>query len=168
MTRNGSLVYYLTAWIVGSFFMILALFVADAIRPPVSIYGFLRNITSNFLFAYFFGLIYGASTELVYGFVLRRFMIWSGATRIWQWVLTGSALVIPFFFILRWMGHILRFTDPGGNLFAILVGGVLADLADDYRILALAVPAGGATSAVLFYVHRAFAEHAEAQRAPSN
>ncbi len=161
MTRNGSLVYYLTAWIVGSFFMILALFVADAIRPPASIHGFLRDVASNFLFAYFFGLIYGASTELVYGFVLRRFMIWSRATRAWQWGGVGSALVIPFFFILRWMGRVLRFTDPGGNFFAILVGGVLADLAADYRILALGIPAGGATSAVLFYVHRAFAQDTE-------
>jgi hypothetical protein len=161
MTRQGSIAYYLTAWIVGNFFMILAFFVSDAIALHGSTHDFFRDIASNFLFAYFFGLIYGASTALVYGFVLRRLMIWSRAIRLWQWFLAGSALVIPFFFTFRWMGPRLHFSDPGGNFLAIMIGGPLTTLVDDYRILFPAILAGTMTSATLFYVHSAFAQKAE-------
>jgi hypothetical protein len=158
MTRRGSLAYYLTVWVVGCFFMILAIFVADAIALRGSTREFLRNIASNFLFAYFFGLIYGASTALLYGFILRRLMIWNRATRIWQWFQAGSILVIPFFFTFRWMEPRLHFSDPGGNFLAILIGGPLTSLVDNYRILLPAILAGGLTAAALSYVHRAFGQ----------
>jgi hypothetical protein len=158
MTRHGTLAYYLTIWVVGCFFMTLAVFVTDAIVLSASARGFFVSVASNFIFVYFFGLIYGASTALLYGFVLRQLMIWSGATRIWQWALAGSVLVIPFFITIRWMGHILHFHDPGGNVFAILAGAALTSLVDDHRILLPAILAGALTAAALSYVHRAFGQ----------
>jgi hypothetical protein len=161
MTRHGSLVYYLTVWVVGDFFITLAVHAVDAIELSGGPRGFLSDILSYFPIVYFFGLIYGASTALLYGLVLRRLMIWTGAMRLWQWVLTGSILVIPFFFTLRWMRPRLHFSDPGGNFLAILIGGTLSSLVDDYRILLPAILAGALTSATLFHVHRACSQKAE-------
>jgi len=164
MTRRGSLVYYLTVWIVGDFFMTLAVFADASMRFPAGAGQFLFiGATFNFFFVYFFGLIYGASTALLYGFILRRLMSWSRAARIWQWILVGSALVIPFFFAFR---QTERFQDrvsglPG--LVRILAGGELADLTLRKYILLPAILAGALTSATLFYVDRAFAQDAEAQ-----
>lgn len=162
MTRHGTLAYYLTALVVGDFFMNLAIFVADAAARSLTAREFLGYTASYFLFSYFFGMVYGASTVVLYGFILRRLMMWSGATRVWQWLLAGSVLVVPLFFLLHWLRQILRFEDPGGNLLAILVGAVVADLAD-YKMLLPAILAGGLTAATLSYVQRAFAQGPEAQ-----
>jgi hypothetical protein len=160
MTRHGTLAYYLTVWVVGCFFMTFAVLAHDAFVLSANAREFV-NIASNFIFVYFFGLIYGATTALLYGFVLRRLMSWSRAARIWQWILAGSILVIPFFFAFR---RVERFQDRVSSLPAlvvILTGGELADLTYDNRILLPAILAGAMTSAALFYVHRAFAQESQ-------
>jgi hypothetical protein len=140
--------------------MTLAVLVTDAIILSASARGFV-DIASNFIFVCFFGLIYGASTALVYGFILRQLMGWIRAALIWQWILAGSILVIPFFFAFR---RVERFQDRISalpTLVVILIGGGLTDLTYDNRILLPAILAGAMTSAALFYVHRAFGQKAE-------
>jgi len=72
MTRRGSLIYYLTAWICGCFFMSLAIWIRD-------LWG--SNVTSprsreafGVLFFYFYGLVFGALAILIGALLLRRIM----------------------------------------------------------------------------------------------
>src|ERR1700723_313619 len=72
MTRRGSLIYYLTAWICGCFFMSLAIWIRDlwgsTVESPRSREAF------GILFFYFYGLVFGALAILIGAFLLRRIM----------------------------------------------------------------------------------------------
>ena len=72
MTRRGSLIYYLTAWICGCFFMSLAIWIRDlwgsTVASPRSHEAF------GILFFYFYGLVFGALAILIGAFLLRRIM----------------------------------------------------------------------------------------------
>lgn len=157
MTRRGSLAYYLTAWIVGCFFMTLAIFVVGPTASPGVGLG-LSETASSFIFVYFIGLIVGASTALFYGFLLRRLMIWTHANRIWQWTIVGAALAIPIVFALRWVKHFRDLLSILPFFMSVLMGAGLANVAENNHNVLAAALAGAATSATLFYVHRAFAQ----------
>ena len=72
MTRRGSLIYYLTAWICGCFFMSLAIWIRDfwgsTVTSPRSREAF------GILFFYFYGLVFGGLAVLIAAFLLRRIM----------------------------------------------------------------------------------------------
>ena len=163
MTRSGSLVYYLGACVVGCFFMSIAVIIVEAIQVSARNVPEFAHIASAFMLVYFFGLVYGATTALLYGFILRRLMILTRAVRAWQWVLAGSVLVIPFYFTLHYLEHFQDRIDALPEWVKILTGGVLVDLTFDNRLLIPTIVAGALTSGVLFYVHRAFSQSVGAQ-----
>ena len=71
MTRRGTLAYYLTAIVVGCFFLVLGV---TAIGE-----GSLRFSTAglrDFFLLYFLALVYGSFTMLLFAFLLRRMAHW--------------------------------------------------------------------------------------------
>src|SRR5215469_17925078 len=66
MTRRGSLAYYLAAWVCGCFFMALTIWLGNEVHPTVP-----RSV-ALLLVTYFFSLMFGAVTSLLFGFFLRR------------------------------------------------------------------------------------------------
>jgi len=157
MTRQGSLAYYLAAWVCGSFFMSLAIWLKDLAGPAVGFISF-RSAFGLFIF-YFYGLLLGVAAALVGGLLLRRMAVLAKFHAAWQWVLTG-AIVAPVLMLI--LGSFaksaaIQQTPLPGWLNLISFGPSVVLEAG----LWLAAPAGAATAWVLYRVHRAFAMPAE-------
>ena len=163
MTRRGSLVYYLTAWVCGCLFMTLGVWLLGAWESTHWAPGF--RGTSGFLAFYFLGLIFGAFTLLLFAFLLRRLMRLLGWEHPWQWFLVGGGLA----WLLVWgLGALRRVAEPALSPveFALifLLG---APSAIHPRLVWVALPVGAATAFVLHLIHRAFEAAPDAAQAGS-
>jgi hypothetical protein len=157
MTRNGSLAYYLAAWICGGFFMALGFWVDVHWLRGAWPQGEFLDV--GFLALCFFGLILGAIPSLLLGWVLRRLMKVFSIKRFWMWISAGAGLALLLIWLLGSLGHLAR--DPrllpfsALPIWSFLFVGPLSVL--EAGIWA-ALPAGAATAGVLFAVDRAFAQ----------
>jgi hypothetical protein len=160
MTRDGSLAYYLAAWICGCFFMALGFWVDVHWPRGGSAQG--EFLDAGFLAICFFGLILGAAPSLLFGWLLRRLMKVFSVEQLWVWIIAGAGLALLLIGVLGSFGHLAR--DPRFLPYSalpiwpfLLVGPVNVLEAGIWA----ALPVGAATSGVLFAVHRAFAQRAE-------
>lgn len=160
MTRRGSLVYYLTSWICGGFFLTIAMFLEERAQPEEMGIG-PSGAGAAILTTYFLVLIFGAFLSLVFAFLLRRIMGWMHAERLWEWVCMGVVLALPMAWGVRWASRATDAMDLQGawrQLAVVLFLGVRG-IAEHHAFLGL--PVAALTAAVLFLVHRAFAQEAE-------
>lgn len=92
MTRQGSLAYYLAAWVCGGLFFAATSFIG---APDHSDFGITRD-TRGFLVVSFFVLAYGWVFTLVFAFVLRRLARSFRWERPWPWAGCGGAVALAF------------------------------------------------------------------------
>jgi hypothetical protein len=160
MTRRGSLVYYLASWIIGGFFLTVAMYLQERAAPEGMGIG-PSGAGAAILTTYFLVLVFCAFLSVVFAFFLRLGMRWLRAERLWQWVLAGVVLSVPLTWGVRWAS---RATDAAGlegaarQLAVFLFLGVRG-IAEQHPLLGL--PAAGLNAAVLFLIHRAFAQKSE-------
>jgi len=160
MTRRGSLIYYLTAWILGCFFMSLAVWTQD-MWGAARLGSGLRE-AFGVLFFNFYGLVFGALSALIGGFLLRRIAALMGCRTPFHWAIFGAVLAPILISLLGTWG---RRMDAAGqssfHLLSLLTFGPKTVLEAGWW---LAIPAGAATGYFLGRVQRAFdpAPHATA------
>jgi hypothetical protein len=152
MTRRGSLIYYLTAWICGCFFMSLAIWTRD--RWGASVSSPRSREAFGVLFFYFYGLVFGALAVLIGAFILRRIMTLLKCKTPLHWAVAG-AILAPILIggLGAWgvrVGAQQRL-DPRLLSF-LLLGPAMVVQAGWW----LAIPAGAATGFLLCRVERAF------------
>ena len=88
-------------------------------------------------------------------------MGWLHAESLWQWVLAGIILALPMTWGVRWAS---RATDAAGlqgagRQIAVFLFLGVRGIAEHHALLGL--PVAALTAAVLFLIHRAFAQKAE-------
>ena len=158
MTRRGTLVYYLAAWVIGCFVMAFLQWLGDTLAGNF-------QTASILLTTYFFSLIFGAFAILLFAFLMRRAMRLAGTYALWAWCLSGAIMAfLEIEALIRAQGPVLAIlllihSGASGAVFfaaALEAAGSLAG-----RNLWQA-PAGGAiTAVVLCLVDRAFAYSSE-------
>ena len=153
MTRRGTLVYYVAAWVVGCFIGSWLDFLTDR-----NLFWFGGQTVGNFLAGYFFSLVFCALDVLLFAFLLRRTM-WTIRTHaLWAWFLSGAALALLLVIALT---HTHNSLPP---FFRGFFGGIVFGAAE---VLSRGdwwqAPIDGAiTAVVLCLVDRAFARPNEA------
>jgi hypothetical protein len=160
MTRRGSLVYYLTSWICGGLFLTVAMYLQERASPEGMGIG-PSSAGAAILTTYFLVLIFCAFLSVAFAFLLRLSMDWLHAESLWQWALAGVILSLPMTWGIRWAS---RATDAAGlqgagRQIAVLLFLGVRGIAERHALLGL--PVAALTAAVLFLVHRAFANKAE-------
>ncbi len=131
MTRRGSLVYYLAAWVCGCFFASVALWI---LLPFGGVRGFLS--------VYFFSLFWGFLPALLFALVLRLFMdLWKWKHSL-AWLLPGGALAPLMLLIYEVAERALGWADRRDPIWV--------------PVYWSSVPVGAATAFVLSLIHRAF------------
>jgi hypothetical protein len=158
MTRRGSLVYYLTSWICGGFFLTVAMFLQEKASPTGMGIG-PSAAGAAIITTYFLVLVFCAFLSLVFAFILRRLMVLSHAESMWQWILAGTILALPMAWAVRWASRVtdtIGLQGAGHQIAIFLFLGVRGIVAEHHVLLGL--PVAALTSAVLFLIHRAF-EH---------
>jgi hypothetical protein len=160
MTRRGSLVYYLTSWICGGLFLTVAMYLRERAAPEEMGIG-PTGAGAAIITTYFLVLIFCAFLSVVFAFFLRLSMRWLRAESLWQWVLAGVILSVPMTWGVRWAS---RATDASGlqgagRQIAVFLFLGVRGIAEHHPLLGL--PAAALNGAVLFLVHRAFAQKAE-------
>jgi hypothetical protein len=167
MTRRGSLIYYFTAWILGCFFMSLAVWTKD-VWGAARLSSGLHEAAVGLLGFYFYGLVFGGLAVLGGAFLLRRIMIllkcktplhWAVAAAILAPMLTGGLGI--------WGTHLDAGQGAEPMLIYFLVFGPKTVLEAGWW---LAIPAGAATGYFLGRVQRAFdpAQRADAGMNPAS
>ncbi len=160
MTRRGSIVYYLSAWILGCFFMSLLLWIKDMFAAALDVP--LSRSAFGLLFFYFYGLLLGALASLVGGFLLRAIMAALKCKTPIHWTVAGAILAPLLIFVLGIVGRrIETIQHPDLRLFGLLTLGPKTVLDTGWW---LAIPSGAATAYLLCRIQRAFAP----QQAPAN
>jgi hypothetical protein len=165
MTRHGSLVYYLTSWICGGFFLTVAMVLQEKASPSEMGMG-PSGAGAAILTTYFLVLIFGAFLSLLFAFLLRRLMIWFHLEQFWQWALAGAGLTIPMAYGIRWASHFTDDIELQGAWHQIAVFLFLGVRGIAEHHLLLALPVAAATSTVLFLIHRAFAAETLSKSSP--
>jgi len=160
MTRRGSLVYYLASWICGGLFLTVAMFLQERASPEGIGIG-PSGAGAAIITTYFLVLVFCAFLSVVFAFLLRLSMGWLHAERLWQWALAGAVLAVPMTWGVRWAS---RATDAAGlegagRQIAVLLFLGVRGIAEHHPFLGL--PVAALTAAVLFLIHRAFAEKSE-------
>ena len=153
MTRRGSLIYYLTAWICGCFFMSLAIWTKDlwnATGPSSR-----SREAFGVIFFYFYGLVFGALAVLISAFLLRRIMTLLKCKTPMHWAVAG-AILAPLVIggLGAWGGHIATEQRLEPRLLSFLLLGPTMVVQRGWW---LAIPVGAATGFLLCRVQRAFA-----------
>jgi hypothetical protein len=164
MTRRGSLIYYFTAWILGCFFMSLAVWTRD-VWGAARLSSGLRE-AFGVLFFYFYGLVFGALSSLMGGFLLRRAAALLKSKKPAHWAIFGAILAPLWVSLLgTWGRHLDLRGHLGFGLLSLLTFGPKTVLEAGWW---LAIPAGAATGYFLGRVERAFdpAERAVASAHP--
>jgi hypothetical protein len=157
MTRRGSLIYYLAAWALGCFFMVLAVWCQNLILT--SSQDLMREATEGFLTLIVYGYLFGAPTALLFGLLLRRLM-WALKCRTpVHWAVAGGILA-PLVVVALGVGsRRVALVLPSDYL------ALLFPLAGAENVLRagwwLPIPAGFATGYYLGRIQRAFAPVAE-------
>jgi hypothetical protein len=157
MTRRGSLVYYLTSWICGGLFLTLAMFFEEQFAPRAMSMG-PSGAGAVILTNYFLVLVFGAFLSVVFAFLLRLSMDWLGADTAWEWALAGLILAVPLTWGVRWASwatDLVGLQGFGRQIAIFLFLGVRG-IAERHALLGL--PVAAVTAAVLFLIHRAFAQ----------
>jgi hypothetical protein len=160
MTRRGSLVYYLTSWICGGLFLTVAMYLQERASPQGMGTG-PSGAGAEIITTYFLVLVFCAFLSVVFAFLLRLFLGWLRAERLWQWALAGVALALPMTWAVRWAS---RATDVAGlqgagRQVAVLLFLGVRGIAENHPLLGL--PVAALTAAVLFLIHRAFSQKSE-------
>jgi hypothetical protein len=162
MTRRGSLAYYLASWIIGGFFLTAAMYLQERAAPEGMGIG-PSGAGAAILTTYFLVLIFCAFLSFVFAFLLRLIMGWLHAGSLWQWIAAGVVLSLPLTWGVRWASHA---TDAAGvqgapRQIAVFLFLGVRGIAEHHPFLGL--PAAGLNAAVLFLIHRAFAQESEPQ-----
>ena len=153
MTRRGSLIYYLTAWICGCFFMSLAIWIRMMWTGPRV--GWPMRQAFGLLFICFYGLALGAFTALLFAFLVRRVAARLKCKTPLHWAIFGGILSPAIIGLLGAMGrHLEPESQPGVRLVPLLLLGPGLVLEAGWW---LSIPAGAATGYLLGRVQRAFA-----------
>ena len=156
MTRRGSLIYYLTAWICGCFFMSLAIWIHD--MWGTAIRGAQMRQAFGLMFFYFYGLTFGAFTSLLGAFFLRRIAAGLKCKTPWHWAIFGAIISPALTALLGKWGQQLAVGDqPGLRLSAFFLFGPRIAFEAGWW---LAIPVGAAIGYLLARVQRAFAQPA--------
>jgi hypothetical protein len=160
MTRRGSLVYYLTSWICGGLFLTVAMYLQERASPQGMGTG-PSGAGAEIITTYFLVLVFCAFLSVVFAFLLRLFLGWLRAERLWQWALAGVVLAVPMTWAVRWAS---RATDAAGlqgagRQVAVLLFLGVRGIAENHPLLGL--PVAALTAAVLFLIHRAFSQKSE-------
>jgi hypothetical protein len=153
MTRSGSLIYYLAAWALGCFFMVLAVWCQNLIL--VRSQDLMREATEGFLTLIVYGYLFGAPTALLFGLLLRRIMLALKCKTPMHWAVTG-AILAPMLVVALGIGSrraALVLPASYASLLFPLVGAENVLRAGWW----LAIPAGAATGYYLGRIQRAFA-----------
>ncbi|HWX38475.1 MAG TPA: hypothetical protein VNY09_04485 [Candidatus Sulfotelmatobacter sp.] len=160
MTRRGSLAYYLASWIIGGFFLTAAMYLQERAAPQGMGIG-PSGAGAAILTTYFLVLVFCAFLSVVFAFLLRLVMDWLRAESLWQWVVAGVILSLPLTWGVRWASRITDTTGLQGapRQIAVFLFLGVRGIAENHPFLGL--PAAGLTAAVLFLVHRAFAQKSE-------
>ncbi len=159
MTRRGSLVYYLTSWICGGLFLTIAMYLQERISPEGMGIG-PTGAGVAIITTYFLVLVFCAFLSVVFAYFLRVFMAWLHAESVWQWALAGMILSLPMTWGVRWASSATDAAgiEGGARQIAVVLFLGLRGIAEHHPLLGL--PAAALNGAVLFLVHRAFAEKA--------
>ena len=162
MTRRGSLVYYLASWICGGLFLTVVMYLQERASPEGMGIG-PTGAGVEIIMTYFLVLVFCAFLSFVFAFLLRLSMVWLRSEKLWQWVLAGAILSLPMAWGVRWASHA---TDAAGlegaaRQIAVLLFLGVRGIAEHHPLLGL--PAAALNAAVLFLIHRAFAEKAESR-----
>ena len=157
MTRHGSLIYYLAAWALGCFFMVLAVWCQNLFLTTSQ--DLMREATEGFLTLIVYGYLFGAPTALLFGLLLRRIMSALKCKTPMHWAIAG-AILAPLVVVALGIGsrraaHLLP-SDYEAILFP-LVGAENVLRAGWW----LPIPAGAATGYYLGRIQRAFAPQPE-------
>ena len=157
MTRRGSLVYYLTSWICGGLFLTIAMYLQERASPEGMGIG-PTGAGAAIITTYFLVLVFCAFLSVVFAFLLRLAMGWLRAEHWWQWALAGAILALPMTLFVRWAS---KATDAAGlqgasQQVAVFLFLGVRGIAERHPFLGL--PVAGLNAAVLFLVHRAFAQ----------
>jgi hypothetical protein len=163
MTERGSLIYYLAAWALGCFFMVVVVWCQNLFL--VSSQDLFREATEGFLTLVVYGYLFGAPTALLFGLLLRRIMLALKCKTPLHWALVGGILapltVAALGFGSRNAAHILP-PEYAPVLFP-LVGAENVLRAGWW----LTIPAGAATAYYLGRIQRAFSMPLKAESSPS-
>jgi hypothetical protein len=152
MTRRGSLIYYLTAWIFGCFFMSALVWGKDMSGSTENLFR-IRSAFGLFFFC-FYGFILGAATTFLGAFLLRRIMRAMKCKTPWHWAIAGAFLTPALIAVVGALGrHGNDPTLPRRTLLTISTYGAQIVLEAGWW---LAIPAGAATGYFLGRVQRAF------------
>jgi hypothetical protein len=153
MTRRGSLVYYLSAWILGCFFMSFAtwlkiLWDAERMSPG-------SGETSGILFFYFFGLVLGALPALIFAFLLRKVAAILKCKTAWHWAIFGAVLMPLLVAVLGNLGpHAGSVAGNGWRVLDWFASGPHIVMVVGWW---LAIPVGAITAFLQCRIERAFA-----------
>lgn len=157
MTRRGSLIYYLAAWALGCFFMVLAVWCQNMILT--SSQDLMREATEGFLTLIVYGYLFGAPTALLFGLLLRRIMLALKCKTPMHWAVAG-AILSPLVVVALGVG-----TRRAALVLPANYGSLLFPLVGADAVLRagwwLTIPAGFATGYYLGRIQRAFAPQAE-------
>lgn len=153
MTRRGSLVYYLSAWVLGCFFTSLLVWIRNLF--PARLHVSISRSASGLLALYFFSLIFGSFGALVGAFLLRMVMTSLKCKTPAHWAFVGAILAPVMIVPLGiWERRIEASQQiPGMPALVLLTYGPRTVLDAGWW---LAVPAGAATAYLLCRIHRAF------------
>jgi hypothetical protein len=157
MTRRGSLIYYLAAWALGCFFMVLAVWCQNIIVTTSR--DLMREATEGFLTLIVYGYLFGAPTALLFALLLRRIMLALKCKTPMHWAVAGAVLA-PLVVVALGIGSRRAALVLPANYAALLFPFVGAE-----NVLRagwwLTIPAGAATGYYLGRIQRAFAPTAE-------
>lgn len=151
MTRQGTLAYYLAAWVIGCFIVsLLAWLIGVMAGQPAR--------ASVLLITYFFGLVFGVVDALLFAFLLRRFMRWWGTHAIWAWLVVGAGVGFALILLLTEANNAwISWNGPLNQPIAFFLSALLAAPDALRRAGFWQVPIeGAAIAAVLCLVDRAF------------
>ena len=149
MTRHGTLAYYLAAWVIGCFVVSFLPWISNSIAGDF-------RPASALLTTYFFSLVFGAFTVLLFSSLLRLSMRLLCTHSLWVWPLAGALLALVLTLgVIRAQGALLSL--PSAPLGEILIGVALkaADLLGRRDLWQVPVD-GAITGLVLCLVDRAF------------
>ena len=160
MTRRGSIVYYLSSWIVGGLFMTMAMYLRERYSPQGMGIG-PSGAGAVILTTYFLILIFRAFFSVVFAFLLRLSMDWLHAKKLWEWALAGMILSLPMGRGVFWAS---RAADAAGlqgawHQVAVVLFLGLRGIVEHHTLLTL--PVAGLNASILFLIHRAFSQKAE-------
>jgi len=158
VTKRGSIVYYLAAWVWGCISMAVLIWCAVPDRERLSWLMGQDSAVAGLLAVCVTALLLGAPAATLFALLLRRavlWMRWGGALR---WVLAGSVLAPLVIAAMGAASH--YYFQIGSDTYRILVLTVTVLLAGPGGIypsgILAAIPVGALTAYVLFLVHRAF------------